>query len=554
MSVDRCLELVAESGQRKPWSAVESWIGEPLERLGLHARTPHDRIVVAVGKEIADLIARATGALGELATDEPSRRAVDHAKEVLARGNAERRFPREELRALWGGHGAGPPSPVRTELDSWIGRHEALERRVKWLLDPRITRDQLANLDPLADSDQIWCSVRFEFRPEVLYALWGNAMERIAQVEAAATFFHGTGKAEGIPLKRTEDTVLFYAYLFNWGQDSYHGRKAIERMNVIHGRYFAHNDGLKYVLLNGGFTVLDGLPMIGHRPLSDKERLGYFHATVAMGKAMNIQELTHSWDEMYTWFHDLNRATAAPSPQKVRMWNGIEDGFDRDLKVPKVLSDFRKLAERASMDDTYLSALGFERPSAGKVAFVRGVMKTVARARAQLPTEPYIQSLQNYATYPEGGPVETIGEKERSARMPSACPFAASAAPKPNKGYPVNQRPLMDVSEAADIDLVTVTWEEVTKHRTADDLWLVWHGYVYDVSSFAANHPGGLKVLLGGVGREMSKAFEKAKHTELTKVFALNFRIAKIDDAEPPRRITRVSEGATQGSTSVTTS
>jgi cytochrome b involved in lipid metabolism len=130
--------------------------------------------------------------------------------------------------------------------------------------------------------------------------------------------------------------------------------------------------------------------------------------------------------------------------------------------------------------------------------------------------------------------------------MPSACPFATSGVPKPNKGYPEDQRPLVSLNEAAEIELETLKWEEVVKHDKADDLWLVWHGHVYDVSSFAKVHPGGLKVLLGGVGREMSKAFDKAKHSELTKVFALNFRIGKIEPGDPPRRTARGSDDATR--------
>ena len=35
------------------------------------------------------------------------------------------------------------------------------------------------------------------------------------------------------------------------------------------------------------------------------------------------------------------------------------------------------------------------------------------------------------------------------------------------------------------------TWEEVEKHTTAEDAWLVIDGRVYDVTDFAANHPGG---------------------------------------------------------------
>ena len=87
-------------------------------------------------------------------------------------------------------------------------------------------------------------------------------------------------------------------------------------MNSIHGRYFIHNDGMKYVLLNAAFTILDGLDVIGHRPLAEKERLGYFHAQIHMGQAMNIQGLSHSWHEMYGWFCDLNRKFSKLRPAK----------------------------------------------------------------------------------------------------------------------------------------------------------------------------------------------------------------------------------------------
>ena len=60
---------------------------------------------------------------------------------------------------------------------------------------------------------------------------------------------------------------------------------------------------------------------------------------------------------------------------------------------------------------------------------------------------------------------------------------------------------------------------------------VVFSGQVYDVSSFAKNHPGGLEILLKSVGKDMSKVFE-AKHSQLTKVFALNFRVGTLVAAE----------------------
>jgi cytochrome b involved in lipid metabolism len=81
-----------------------------------------------------------------------------------------------------------------------------------------------------------------------------------------------------------------------------------------------------------------------------------------------------------------------------------------------------------------------------------------------------------------------------------------------------------------------LTWAEVKRHNTVDDLWVVFCGHVYDVSSFAKNHPGGLKVLLNHAGRDATKAFEKAKHNDLSQVFALNFRIGKIESARAVER------------------
>ena len=92
----------------------------------------------------------------------------------------------------------------------------------------------------------------------------------------------------------------------------------------------------------------------------------------------------------------------------------------------------------------------------------------------------------------------------------------------------------MDAGDAPTLELKVFSWDEVRRHNKETDLWVVFKGEVYDVSSFAKNHPGGLKVLLGGNGRDMTKAFEKANHTHLTKVFALNFRIGRIEPGPPP--------------------
>ena len=116
--------------------------------------------------------------------------------------------------------------------------------------------------------------------------------------------------------------------------------------------------------------------------------------------------------------------------------------------------------------------------------------------------------------------------------MPRACPFHLKSPPV--QVDPENQLPLMHFNDAPKLELKVFTWEEVRRHNKENDVWVVFNGEVYDVSSFATNHPGGMKVLVNGAGRDMTKAFEKAGHTDLTKIFALNFRIGRIESGPPP--------------------
>jgi predicted heme/steroid binding protein len=236
---------------------------------------------------------------------------------------------------------------------------------------------------------------------------------------------------------------------------------------------------------------------------------------------------------MYSWFDSVSRAFSGYSPQKRRMWNALEDKFDQGASVPCPISRFRRLLERESMGDSYRSALGFVRPSRLKAALAKTVVKAVVKTRSLLlRREPYIESLQNFITYPNGVDIEDAGEKARSVNLPSVCPFSGKSAGA-NDGYPDEQLPLRSVSEAPPIDLPVISWDEVRRHDTEDDLWVVFSGHVYDLSSFAKNHPGGLEILLKGVGKDLTKAFESANHSEMTKVFTLNFRIGKIE-AEVP--------------------
>ena len=54
-----------------------------------------------------------------------------------------------------------------------------------------------------------------------------------------------------------------------------------------------------------------------------------------------------------------------------------------------------------------------------------------------------------------------------------------------------------------DVELPTISLEELRKHRSEESLWVAYGGKVYDVTSFLKHHPGGADPLLGAGGQDL---------------------------------------------------
>lgn len=53
-----------------------------------------------------------------------------------------------------------------------------------------------------------------------------------------------------------------------------------------------------------------------------------------------------------------------------------------------------------------------------------------------------------------------------------------------------------------------ITPEEVMKHDTKESCWIVIDGFVYDLTDFAMNHPGGPNVILSNAGKDVTNVFK----------------------------------------------
>ncbi|KAJ3227761.1 hypothetical protein HK099_000434 [Clydaea vesicula] len=67
-----------------------------------------------------------------------------------------------------------------------------------------------------------------------------------------------------------------------------------------------------------------------------------------------------------------------------------------------------------------------------------------------------------------------------------------------------------------------VSLAEVFKHNTKEDLWIILHDCVYDVTKFAEKHPGGVAVLEENAGENATEQFKGIGHgkSELSKLNA----------------------------------
>ncbi|KAI9266843.1 hypothetical protein BDA99DRAFT_436720 [Phascolomyces articulosus] len=55
----------------------------------------------------------------------------------------------------------------------------------------------------------------------------------------------------------------------------------------------------------------------------------------------------------------------------------------------------------------------------------------------------------------------------------------------------------------------TVSLQEIAQHNKKDDLWVIIHGKVYDLTKFLPEHPGGQKVVLKFAGKDGTKTFDR---------------------------------------------
>uniref|UniRef100_A0A914WLP4 Endoribonuclease n=2 Tax=Plectus sambesii TaxID=2011161 RepID=A0A914WLP4_9BILA len=108
----------------------------------------------------------------------------------------------------------------------------------------------------------------------------------------------------------------------------------------------------------------------------------------------------------------------------------------------------------------------------------------------------------------------------------NGCPMAITSHDLIQQGK--LSKPTVKMADQA--ELPKITREELEKHCTADSLWIVFGGKVYDVTKFLEDHPGGNDILMEHGGKDATEDFEDVGHSSDARVLRDGYLVGILAD------------------------
>lgn len=123
------------------------------------------------------------------------------------------------------------------------------------------------------------------------------------------------------------------------------------------------------------------------------------------------------------------------------------------------------------------------------------------------------------------------GSKQQQQSQASAGPVMDGKSEDPGKvGKPGNPKKF-------EIPAKEYSMDEVAKHNTKEDLWVVVKGVVLDVSDWLDEHPGGPQALMNFMGRDATEEFEMLHDDEVIPKYAPSQVIGRVKGQTPTLEI-----------------
>ena len=268
---------------------------------------------------------------------------------------------------------------------------------------------EIRGLDSVSDHSRIvYLDTCFEFPWDTTRAL-ELALFRTFAVPSVAGLLDSTGEFRRVPQKRYDDTDLILSTIVEAGYDSEDGKRAIRRMNRIHGRFEISNDDFVYVLSSFVFEPIRWNVRFGWRPLIETEKLATFEFWREVGRRMAIGDIPETYAELEQLNAGYERQHFRRTEASERVGRATRDMFL--AWFPGLPNRFGAQAIYALMDDALLDAFGFPRPPRALRRAVETALRTRGRVVALLPPRrrPRLRTRRRTRTYGRDWRLETLG-------------------------------------------------------------------------------------------------------------------------------------------------
>jgi ER-bound oxygenase mpaB/B'/Rubber oxygenase, catalytic domain len=268
---------------------------------------------------------------------------------------------------------------------------------------------EILELDPARDTQRIvYLDLAYEFPFDTTRSL-ELALFRTFGSPAVSKLLDSTGEFAARAQKRYDDTDLILSTIAEAGYESEAGKRAIRRLNRLHGRFEIANEDFLYVLSTFVFEPIRWNERFGWRRLVDQERLAAFHFWREVGRRMGIKEIPERFQDLERYNAEYERANFrfAESNRRVAL-----DACDMFLSwFPGVPKRLGSQAIAALMDDRLREALGFPQPPRALVQAVEGSLRARAMAVRALPPRrrPKLRTELRHRTYRDGYRIEALG-------------------------------------------------------------------------------------------------------------------------------------------------
>jgi hypothetical protein len=216
-----------------------------------------------------------------------------------------------------------------------------------------------------------------------------------------------TGEFTQRPQKRYDDTDLIVSEIVEHGYDSERGRRAIARMNALHGRFAIRNEDFLYVLSTFVCEPIRWNARFGWRPMTEAERLGWFRFWRAVGARMGLADLPESLDACDAFNRAYEAAELRPSRAGAAVGEATRAMFA--AWFPRPLRPLVRRAVPAMLDPPLRAAFGWPAPARWLPPTLAVMLRLRAHVARRLPSRPVYRTALPRAAYPNGYRIESLG-------------------------------------------------------------------------------------------------------------------------------------------------